>query len=569
MFRHRDEGSTSDRVVANENKERSCDMFYCAQMDFNLADLFEQAVDAFAERTALVAGGKRRTYAELEARANQLGHALADLGIQPGDHIGIYAYNSVEWAEILWAVFKIRAVWININYRYVDEELRYLFDNADLKALFVERSFADRVERLAPEMPTLEHVVVIEDGTDLADPTPRTLHYEDFLATGSPLRDFGPRSGDDHYMVYTGGTTGMPKGVVWRHHDVFFAFGGGLDPVANTRITNASEMIAKGSGDFVLTHFPIAPLMHGATQWCLMGQSFVGSKIVLTAKFEPDEVWRIIEEEKVSNLMITGDAMAKPLIEHLAEDPSRYDTSSLFAISSSAAIFSSPVKDQFFEVLPNLIITDAIGSSESGNNGMRMFTKGNTKMTSGPTVSRLGGTVVFDEDMNEVVPGSGVVGKIARAGDIPLMYYKAPEKTAETFITVRGTRYAMPGDFATVEEDGSITLLGRGSVVINSGGEKIFPEEVESAVRSHPGVIDAIVVGAPDERWGQTVAAIIHPRPGTTPTLEEIQTFCRDHVAGYKVPRKLFVVDAILRSPAGKPDYRWAGEIVATATPAN
>ena len=172
-------------------------------MDFNLADLFEQAFDAFAERTALVAGGKRRTYAELEARANQLSHALADLGIQPGDHIGIYAYNSVEWAEILWAVFKIRAVWININYRYVDEELRYLFDNADLKALFVERSFADRVERLAPEMPTLEHVVVIEDGTDLADPTPRTLHYEDFLSTGSPLRDFGPRSGDYHYMVYT------------------------------------------------------------------------------------------------------------------------------------------------------------------------------------------------------------------------------------------------------------------------------------------------------------------------------------------------------------------------------
>lgn len=537
-------------------------------MDFNLADMFERAVDAYPDRVALVANGERRTYAELEARANQLAHALADLGIQAGDHVGIYAYNSVEWVETLWAVFKIRAVWININYRYVDEELRYLFDNADLKALIVERTFADRVGRLAPAMPTLEHVIVIEDGTALPDPTPTSLHYEDFLATGSPSRDFGPRSGDDRYIIYTGGTTGMPKGVVWRHHDVFFAFGGGLDPVTNTRITSAEELTAKGAGEFVITHFPIAPLMHGATQWCLMSQSFIGAKIVLTAKFEPDDVWRIVDEEKVTVIMITGDAMGKPLIEHLAADPSRYDTSSLFAVSSSATIFSSPVKDQFFEVFENLIITDAIGSSESGNNGMRSFTKGNTKMVSGPTVSRIGDTVVFDENFDEVVPGSGVVGKIARAGDIPLMYFKAPEKTAETFITVRGTRYAMPGDFATVEADGSITLLGRGSVVINSGGEKIFPEEVESAVRSHPAVLDAVVVGASDERWGQTVAAIVALRAGETATLEAIQTYCREHVAGYKVPRKLFIVEQIRRSPAGKQDYRWAGEVVATATEA-
>ncbi|HUA94593.1 MAG TPA: acyl-CoA synthetase, partial [Acidimicrobiales bacterium] len=233
----------------------------------------------------------------------------------------------------------------------------------------------------------------------------------------------------------------------------------------------------------------------------------------------------------------------------------------------SAALFSAPVKDQFFEHLPSLVITDAIGSSEGGNNGMTVVTAGNTAMKSGPTVHLLGETVVFDEDLVPVVPGSGTIGKIARSGDIPVGYYNDPVKTAEVFITIEGTRYVMPGDFATVEADGSVTLLGRGSVVINSGGEKIFPEEVESAVRSHPDVMDAIVVGAPDERWGQTVAAIVQPRHGRSPDLEDIQTHCRTSIAGYKLPRQLHTVPEIVRSPSGKPDYRWANEIVGAAAP--
>jgi acyl-CoA synthetase (AMP-forming)/AMP-acid ligase II len=240
-----------------------------------------------------------------------------------------------------------------------------------------------------------------------------------------------------------------------------------------------------------------------------------------------------------------------------------YDLSSLLAVVSSAALFSSPVKDQFFIELPNLVITDAIGSSEGGNNGMTVITAGNTAMKSGPTVHLLGATVVLDEDLNPVEPGSGVIGKIARSGDIPVGYYNDPKKTAEVFVNVRGTRYVMPGDFATVEADGSITLLGRGSIVINSGGEKIFPEEVESAVRSHPDVMDAIVCGAPDERWGQTVAAIIQPRVGhAAPSLESIQEHCRTSIAGYKLPRRLHVVQTIERSPSGKPDYGWATSIV-------
>ena len=538
-------------------------------MTFNLADLFEAAVDEFSEREYLVADGQRRTYGEMEERANRLAHHLAAAGIGPGDHVGIYSYNSIEWVEIAWAVFKIRAVWININYRYVEEELRYLFTNADLKALIFQREFAPHVAALRDELPTLEHLIIIEDGTESPDPGGDVVAYEDAMASGSPVRDFGPRSDEDVYILYTGGTTGMPKGVVWQHKDVVYALGGGVDPLSNTRIERPEEFVERGAGGMVITHFPIAPLMHGATQWSVLGRSFVGDRIVLTARFDPVAVWETVVAEKVNSMMVTGDAMAKPLVEVLDEHLAEFDFSNLFAVVSSAALFSAPVKDRYFVHLPNIMITDAIGSSESGNNGMTMVTKDTTAMKSGPTVSRLGDTVVFDEELVQVEPGSAVIGKIARSGDIPVGYYNDPVKTAETFITVDGTRFVMPGDFATVEADGSITLLGRGSVVINSGGEKIFPEEVESAVRSHPAVIDAIVCGAPDERWGQTVAAIIAPREGQGATLAEIQDHCRSFIAGYKLPRRLFVVDTIERSPSGKPDYRWATAIVENDTPAD
>jgi acyl-CoA synthetase (AMP-forming)/AMP-acid ligase II len=531
-------------------------------MEANLADLFEAAVDAYPEREYLIANGARRTYAQMEARANRLAHHLAAQGIGPGDHVGIYSYNSVEWVETAWAVFKLRAIWININYRYVEEELRYLLTNADLKALVHQREFSPLVATLLPDLPELRHVIVVEDGSDGPSSTPDAVRYEDALAAQSPERDFGPRSGDDIYILYTGGTTGMPKGVVWRHEDVFYALGGGTDPVTNTKVADPALMVgmgAAGSG----VHLPIAPLMHGATQWAVMGRSFVGSTVVIMAKFDPHAVWDLVEKEGVNSVMITGDAMGKPLIESLDDVGTSHDLSSLVAVVSSAALFSAPVKDQFFERLPNIMITDAVGSSEGGNNGMTMVTPGHTAMKSGPTVHLLGQTVVFDEDLNPVEPGSGVIGKIARSGDIPQGYYNDPKKTAEVFIQVRGTRYVMPGDYATVEADGSITLLGRGSIVINSGGEKIFPEEVESSVRSHPDVMDAIVCGAPDERWGQTVAAIIQPRVGhEAPSLESIQEHCRTSIAGYKLPRRLHVVELIQRSPSGKPDYSWATAIV-------
>jgi acyl-CoA synthetase (AMP-forming)/AMP-acid ligase II len=533
-----------------------------APAEFNLADLFEQAVDAFGERDYLLAEGKRRTYAEMEGRANRLAHHLAAHDVGPGDHVGIYAYNSVEWVEALWAVFKLRAVWVNINYRYVDDELRYLFDNADLVALIYQREFAPRVAAVRDQLPQLRHSLVIADDSGAEAAGVESIDYEEALASASPERDFAPRSGRDLYLLYTGGTTGMPKGVVWHHEDVFFALGGGIDPRSNERVMRPEEMVEKGRAGAVIS-LPIAPLMHGATQWGVMGGSFVGNKVVLVSRFDPHNVWQLIEKEQVNLLMVTGDAMARPLVEALEAPGASYDVSSLLAVVSTAAIFSPTVKDAFFRRLPALVITDAIGASETGSNGLVLVQPDHTAMKGGPTVQPIAGSVVLDDDLKPVVPGSGVVGKLARMGDIPVGYYKDPEKTAATFIEADGVRYAMPGDFATVEADGTITLLGRGSQSINSGGEKIFPEEVEAAVKSHPDVYDAVVVGVPDDRWGQRVAAVVQPRPGAAVALEPIQTHCRSLLAGYKVPRQLHVVETIQRSPSGKPDYPWA---LSTAT---
>jgi acyl-CoA synthetase (AMP-forming)/AMP-acid ligase II len=293
-----------------------------------------------------------------------------------------------------------------------------------------------------------------------------------------------------------------------------------------------------------------------------MSQSFVGNKVVLVAKFEPHRVWDLVEAEKINLIMITGDAMARPLIEALNDPAEAHDASSLFAISSSAAIFSPSVKEDFFRRFPNLVITDAIGSSESGNNGLVRLEPGKTAMKGGPTVTAQPGTVVLDDELKPMPPGTGVPGKLARSGDIPLGYYNDAEKTAATFVTgADGVRYSVPGDFALVETDGSITLLGRGSVSINSGGEKIFPEEVESAAKSHPDVWDVVVVGVPDEKWGQRVAAVVQLRPGAALTLEDLQSHCRTRIAGYKLPRQLHVVPSMVRSPSGKADYRWASRV--------
>jgi len=537
---------------------------------YNIADLFEHAVDSVADREVLVVGDERRTYAQLEARANQLAHHLAAHGIGPGDHIGIYGTNSIEWIEAALAAYKVRAVPVNVNYRYVAEELAYLFDNADLKAVVFDQELAPRLLSVRASLPLLRHLIHIDDGggahvaADLA--ALRSVAFEDAMASGSPERDFAARSDDDHYIIYTGGTTGMPKGVVWRHEDVFYALGGGIDATTNERVADEWSLADKAKAVVTpLRTLTLPPLMHGAAQWGFLRTAFEGNFAVMLSKFDPVEVWRTVEREGINTVSITGDAMARPMIESLLEmgGPDALDLSSLFVLASTAAIFSPTVKDQYLDLFPNLVIIDAIGSSETGSNGMRTVGKGDTQNTGGgPTVQAARDSVVLDEDHHEIPPGSGRPGRLARRGNVPLAYYKDPEKSAATFVTgPSGARYALAGDMALLEADGTITLLGRGSQCINSGGEKIFPEEVESALKAHPAVFDAIVVGVPDERWGQRVAAVVQPRDGERPTLDALAAHCRHHVAGYKVPKELHLVPEVLRSPSGKPDYPWAVKI--------
>ena len=512
---------------------------------YNLADLFEQAVDQWPDRLYVVDERSRRTYAQLEARANQLAHYMASRGVSAGDHVGIYAYNCVEWVETLWAVFKLRAVWININYRYVTDELAYLFANAGLSFLVVQPEFVPQAQAVQPDLPML--VMGAE--------------YETAIATESEQRDFAPRSNDDQYILFTGGTTGMPKGVVWRHEDVLMALGGGIDIRSGEKVSQPTDFIPKGNTGFSMVTYPLPPLMHGASQWSVMGQSFVGNSTVLREKFDAKGVWNTIASEKANLIMITGDAMARPLLDawkEMVAAKDAPDVSSLFAVSSSAVLFSQTCKDEFLDNFPNLIITDAIGSSESGANGITMVSKG-AKMQGGPTVTAARDAVVLDEELRPMAAGTNKIGKLARYGNIPIGYLNDPAKTAETFVTgADGVRYVMPGDFAQLEADGSITMLGRGSVSINTGGEKVFPEEVENSLKSHPAVFDAVVVGIPDDRWGELVTALVHVRTGSALTLEDLQTHCRQHIAGYKVPRALVLVNDVVRSPAGKPDYRWA-----------
>jgi 3-oxocholest-4-en-26-oate---CoA ligase len=539
-------------------------VFYFWTMAFQFADMIEHTVDVVGDRVALVCGGDRRTFAQLEERTNRLAHHLLAAGISAGDHLGIYGMNSLPWVETMVAAYKIRAVPVNINYRYVEEELRYLCSNADLKAVVFDRTYAPSVEAVRADLPLLRHLVAIDDGSGHDLGALGAIGFDEALASGAPERDFAPRSPDDIVMIYTGGTTGMPKGVMWRHEDIFYGLAGGIDPFTRERVTDEyahAKKAAESPGQ--LTFGVLPPLMHGAAFIATNMQMFMGNISVLVPKFDAEGFWRTIAAERINSILITGDAMGRPLIEALEgleAAGEELDLGSLLSVSSSAAVFSPSVKDRFLERFPGLVITDSIGATESGFNGIVMVGKGNTAMKGGgPTVTPGRDTVVLDDDLKPVEAGSGVVGRVARGGNIPLGYYKDERKTAETFvIAADGQRYSIPGDFATVEADGTITLLGRGSVCINTGGEKVYPEEVEQALKAHAAVFDALVVGVPDERWGQKVAAVVQPRPGVQVSLSDLDAHCRSHVAGYKIPRELHVVDEIVRSPAGKPDYPWA-----------
>ncbi|MEU0266881.1 acyl-CoA synthetase [Nocardioides sp. NPDC006303] len=545
-------------------------------MALNLADLFEHAVDAAPEKVSVQVGDRKVTYAELERESNKLARYLAGQGIGKGDHVGLYSKNSVEHVIALLAILKIRAVAINVNYRYVAGELEYLFGNADLKALVHDRVYAPLVAEVSPKLEGLKTFVAVpnplepHDDSDLSSFGGVTL--EEALAGQSDARDFGERSPDDIHVIYTGGTTGFPKGVMWRHEDFWRVLGGGIDFMTGVPLEEYDQS-KQAAGDGLIT-LPLSPLMHGGAQASLLMHLFAGQVTILEPKFDPVRTWEIVDREKVQMMFMTGDAMAVPLIDAYEAGPGNgqsFDGQSLFAIASSAAIFSKSVKERWMRAFPNAVFTDSIGSTETGFQGTGLQ-DASALSTDGPVVTAGAHTAVIGDDGHplDLATDVGKIGRTARKGHVPVGYYKDPEKSAKTFVEIDGIRYAIPGDYARIETDNRLTLLGRGSNCINTGGEKVYPEEVEAAIKAHPDVYDTLVVGIPDERYGQAVAAVVQPRPGATIELEGLRTFLRAHLSGYKLPRALTIVDEVPRNATGKAQYPKAKEIAlatqATAT---
>jgi acyl-CoA synthetase (AMP-forming)/AMP-acid ligase II len=539
----------------------------------NIADLFEHAVDAAPDNPALKVGDRVATYAELERDSNRLAHYLAAQGVKPGDHVAVYSKNSIEHVIAVLATVKLRATTINVNYRYVEGELDYLFDNADVVALLFERTYADLVAKCAPKHPKLRTLVALPDAGDPGNALDISsfggVTLEEAYEGQSAERDFGERSPDDIHIIYTGGTTGFPKGVMWRHEDFWRVLGGGIDFYTGEPLEEYDQ--SKQATDPRMVTFPLSPLMHGGAQSGLLMHLFAGHLTILEPKFDPRRTWEIIEKEKVQLIFMTGDAMARPLIEEYerqAATGSPYDGSSLFAISSSAAIFSPDVKKRWMDVFTNAVFTDSVGATETGFQGMGMQDKEQIS-TDGPVVGIGPNSVVIDDDNRVLDPATdiGKVGRLGRGGNVPVGYYKDPEKSARTFLEIDGQRYSVPGDYARIEEGNRVTLLGRGSNCVNTGGEKVYPEEVEMAVKAHPAVYDCLVVGVPDAKYGQAVAAVVELREGTTLELEELREFLRAHLSGYKLPRSLTIVPQVPRNATGKAQYPAAKEMALANLP--
>ncbi|WP_440713274.1 AMP-binding protein [Gordonia sp. FQ] len=528
-------------------------------MKFNLASVFETVADAVPDRVMLTYEGTGYTYAEMDPRINQVAHLLAGNGIGRDDKVALYLKNSVEHVLALLGMLKIGAVPVNVNYRYTAPELEYIFTNSDAAAVFVELpEHQDMLAGLLPSLPDLRVVVVIGEVTDAlrsavdADESVTLVDFGD-VAEQSTERDFPQRNGEELYLIYTGGTTGYPKGVVWQHDDFFRKPISGGNPYGPAR--ESYEELGREVANFPSLAFLIAaPLMHGAASYSLFTFLSLGGRLILERDFDPESIVANIPRDQTQMILIVGDAMGMPLVEEMEKRAGDVDYSSLFMIASGGAIWSKSVRDRFAAVKPELVLRDNFGASESGNDGEIMIDEnGNLKV---PPTDRM---MVVDEHFERITTPNEV-GYIARVGNIPLGYYKDPEKTARTFPTMAdGTRISVLGDMGYLDDEANIVFLGRGSQCINTGGEKVYAEEVEAALHGHPAVADALVVPAPDPKYGQRVAAVVQVAEGAAePTLAELQEFCRTSLAGYKVPRTVVFVEEVRRTPAGKADYRWA-----------
>jgi acyl-CoA synthetase (AMP-forming)/AMP-acid ligase II len=536
-------------------------------MTMNLADLWEAVADELGDAVAQIHGERRQSYREFDDRAARLAAALRVRGVGHGTKVAMYVYNAVEYLETCFAAFKLRAVPVNVNYRYLADELHYLLDNSDAEVLVYHGALAERVAAVRQRLPKLQTLIQVETvEADRVPLLPGGYAYESIIDAHDPVAR-EPRSPDDLVFLYTGGTTGLPKGVMWRHADLFTVFAQGYQAIGEVPTTvaavgaSAKRMREMGVSGPCLA---AAPLMHGMAWFTSMGRIMTGSTVVSLTKrsFDPHELWELVQTHRVMMIVIVGDAFARPMVRALeeAERAGRpYDISSLMVIVSGGVMWTAAYKQAFLDRgVPMLI--DGLGSSEATGIGMMTTLAGSDPTTAkfqlNPT------TKVFTEAGEEVQPGSGDIGllAVAAASGIPVGYYKDDAKTAATFKVIHGVRYSIPGDWARVEADGSITLLGRGSVCINTGGEKVFPEEVEEALKLHPRIEDCTVVGIPDSDWGEVIVAVVSAADPAPPAAE-IVAAARSRLASFKAPKHVVFVERIVRSPAGKADYRWARDL--------
>lgn len=511
---------------------------------FSFADLWQLVCTAVPQRTAVVCGQRRCSFAELDDRAARLATWMKARGVGPGAFVGVQMRNAIEYVEAMLAAYKLRAVPVNINYRLLEAELIHLYRDSGLVGVIHDSDLAARISTVQHSTPDLSWTLC------------RGADYEAAIATSPPLSRSNGHSGDDPYVLYTGGTTGKPKGVVWRMEDAFFACIGGGDPTASLGPISRPDQIVERIQDGY-AFLPAAPLIHAAGMWTTLRWLLAGAKVVLLPDFSPIQIWTAIAVERVTVMNIVGDAMARPLLDALAASD-HLDLSCLRTIATGGAPLTPATRARLLTALPHLTVKDSYGSSETGVHGWSVHTSDSSDKTHFAVVD----TVILDEDTGAELPaGSTQAGIVARRDRVPIRYHNDEAKSATTFLTIRGRRYALTGDFAHLDADGSLRLLGRGSQCINSGGEKIFPEEVEEVVRAHPGVMDAVVIGTADPRWGQRVTAIVATAAGQTLASTDLRAHCRETLAAFKVPKDVVFVDQIHRTAAGKPDYVWAATV--------
>ena len=547
---------------------------------FDLSSVFATVAGAIPDHTALLWRGQRLTYAELDGRIDGVAHHLASAGLgchteratlgghESGqDHIGLYLRNGNEYLESMVAAYRARVAPFNVSYRYVEEELLYLLNDSKATALVYNAEFAPRVAAIRDRLPHLKVLIQVADHTG-NELLPGAVDYESIVATPAPAAGMPTPTGDDLYILYTGGTTGMPKGVLWRQHDIFISAMGGRPFGSNEALSSYGEIAERAkaaAGAMSLLMLP--PFMHGAAQWAAYNIITMGGWIAIpddVERFRVADVLRLVEREKVLSIPVVGDAMARPLIDEI--ETGNYDLSGLISITNGGAPMSPTVRDRIRAALPHVLLIDAVGSSESGQQ-MTALANNEAGEDSGtsPVFNPQSDTAVVAADFSRVLaPGDGE-GWLARRDLIPLGYLGDEAKTARTFPTIDGVRWSVPGDRARALDDGRIELLGRDSVTINSGGEKIFAEEVERAIAAHPDVYDVVVAGRPSPRWGSEVVAVVQLVDGATVTDDELIEVCGRTIARYKIPKAFIRTPKVMRSPAGKADYRWARAVAEEA----